>query len=58
MLCSSEDRLLTFPGNLVGEFNGYFIPGGNVSKDAFLGTVNQNAYVLHYPHSAVFLFST
>ncbi|MCJ1473094.1 hypothetical protein MMC13_001744 [Lambiella insularis] len=30
-------------GKLVGSFNGYFIPGSNVSQAEFLATVNKNA---------------
>lgn len=35
-------------GRLVGNFNGYFIPGSNVTKDEFLASVNQNALYILY----------
>ena len=31
-------------GNLVGDFNGYFIPGSGVTEEDFVQVVNQNAY--------------
>ncbi|MCJ1400565.1 hypothetical protein MMC11_003771 [Xylographa trunciseda] len=41
-------------GKLVGSFNGYFIPGSNVSKDEFLASVNQNALYIFYLFIAKF----
>lgn len=35
-------------GQLVGSFNGYFVPGSNTSKDEFLAAVNQNALYIFY----------
>ena len=37
-------------GQLVGNFNGYFIPGTNVTKDQLLDSVNINTYG-RYLHS-------
>ncbi|MCJ1388690.1 hypothetical protein MMC18_001539 [Xylographa bjoerkii] len=42
-------------GKLVGSFNGYFIPGSNVSKDEFLASVNQNALYIFYLFIAKFV---
>jgi ATP-binding cassette, subfamily B (MDR/TAP), member 1 len=44
-------------GRLVGSFNGYFIPGSNVSKDEFLASVNQNALYILYLFIAKFVLS-
>ena len=30
-------------GNLVGDFNNYFIPGAGVTKEQFLSSVSKNA---------------
>ncbi|EEH18239.2 hypothetical protein PABG_00802 [Paracoccidioides brasiliensis Pb03] len=35
-------------GNVVGDFNGYFIPGSGVTKDAFLHSVNRNVLYIVY----------
>ncbi len=35
-------------GHLVRDFNGYFIPGSNVTQAQFLATVNQNALYILY----------
>ncbi|PGH27600.1 hypothetical protein AJ80_00613 [Polytolypa hystricis UAMH7299] len=35
-------------GNLVSDFNGYFIPGSGVTKSQFLSGVNQNALYIVY----------
>ncbi|MCJ1437783.1 hypothetical protein MMC27_007170 [Xylographa pallens] len=42
-------------GKLVGSFNGYFVPGSNVSKDEFLAGVNQNALYILYLFIAKFV---
>lgn len=42
-------------GRLVSSFNGYFIPGSNVSKDEFLAGVNQNALYILYLFIAKFV---
>ena len=44
-------------GNLVGAFNGYFIPGSGTTKDAFLATVNQNALYIVYLFIAKFVLA-
>jgi ATP-binding cassette subfamily B (MDR/TAP) protein 1 len=44
-------------GRLVGSFNGYFIPGSNVSKDEFLASVNKNALYILYLFIAKFVLS-
>lgn len=31
-------------GNLAGDFNNYFIPGGGVSESRFKSSINRNAY--------------
>ena len=35
-------------GHLVGDFNGYFIPGSNVTKAEFKSSVANNAYIPHH----------
>lgn len=35
--------ILTLAGTLVKDFNNYFIPGTDVTKDQFLRSVNQSA---------------
>lgn len=32
-------------GQLVGDFNGYFVPGSTVTESRFKAAVNKNAYV-------------
>jgi hypothetical protein len=36
-------------GHLVGDFNGYFIPGSNVTKAEFKTSVANNAYIPRSP---------
>ena len=44
-----------FFGNLVGDFNGYFIPDGGVSKAEFKHSVNRNALYIIYLFIAKFV---
>ncbi|KAK2807235.1 hypothetical protein FQN50_005522 [Emmonsiellopsis sp. PD_5] len=47
----TESDGLLFVGNLVGDFNGYFIAGSGVTKDEFTGTVNRNVALFSQPIS-------
>ena len=42
-------------GRLVGNFNDYFVPGSNVSKEEFLASVNHNALYILYLFIAKFV---
>lgn len=35
-------------GELVGDFNNYFVPGNDVSEDSFKSTVNKNSLYIFY----------
>ncbi|KAK2793030.1 hypothetical protein FQN52_002178 [Onygenales sp. PD_12] len=43
-------------GNLVDDFNGYFIPGSGVTKDDFTGAVNRNVKANDHYHDLIKYF--
>jgi len=44
-------------GQLVGDFNNYFIPGTSTTKDQFLASVNRNALYIFYLFLGKFILS-
>ena len=46
-----------FFGNLVGSFNGFFIPGSGVTKSEFKSSINRNALYIVYLFIAKFIFT-